>query len=298
MTECFFEFLKEQDVKYIRSYNLSLKSTIGIGGECKALLLPKSLGQLIKILEFLVSTKIKFKVLGGMSNVLINDEGFDGIIIKTTNISKYCVAESQIIAECGVMLPRMIFDLSLHSIGGFSELYGIPASIGGAIYNNAGAYGKSIEDVFVSASVYSLSDGKIYEFDKCNMKFSYRESVLKNSPLILLNARFSYELTDEFLIRKRLSDVLGERKTKQPYDKKSLGSVFKRHGGEPISKIIDELGLKGFAIGGAEISKKHAGFIINRENATAEDVKKIIEYVKERVHASRGFVPEEEIEYI
>lgn len=298
MTECFLEFLKKQDVEYKEYYKLSLKSTIGIGGECRALLLPKTVCELTQIIEFLKSNEIKFKILGGMSNVLISDDGFDGVVIKTTNINKYFVAENFVFAECGAMLSSFINALASRSIGGFSELYGIPASIGGAVYNNAGAYSKSISDIFLSADVYSLTDGKVYMLDKSDMKFSYRHSVLKDLPLILLNARLSYEKSEESLIRERLAKIIAERRLKQPYGKKSLGSIFKRHNGEAVSKIIDELGLKGFRIGGAEISKKHAGFIVNAENATADDVKRIIEYIKEKIYLSRGFVPEEEIEYI
>ena len=297
MTECFENFLKKQDVEYIKSYKLNKKSSIGIGGGCDAALFPKTINQLIDIVKFSLYAGVKYKIFGAMTNLLISDDGFEGVVILTDKINRYFVADRQVVAECGVRVSKMIFELARMHIGGGEELYGIPGSLGGCVFGNAGAFGKSISDIFLTARLYSPSDDKIFCFDKSDMRFAYRHSVMKEFPFILLDARLNFQKS-EFSVADRLSEIISQRKSQQPYGEKSLGSIFKRIDGLAVSKLIDEAGLKGYRIGGAEISKKHAGFIVNHENASAEDVRALIEFIKKEIYSLYGIRLIEEIEYV
>lgn len=298
MTECFLDYLKKQDVEFKRFYNLKLKSSIKIGGACNTAVFPKSIYELISVLEFITENKLEFKLLGNMTNVLPRDDFYKGIIVFTSEINKYYVAENKACIECGALLSRVLRTLSNQNLGGCEELYGIPGSLGGILYSNAGAYGKSISDIFVSARVYSLTDYKICELSKSDFSFSYRHSVLKDRHFVLLDAVLQFEKSYKDIILERMSYYINRRKSEQPFGKPSLGSIFKRKDGVFISKLIDNLGLKGYSIGDAEISKKHAGFIINSGNAKASDVKKLIELIKSKLYASYGVIPEEEIEFL
>lgn len=298
MTSALFTRLNELEVEYTEQYEMSRISYIGIGGIASVFAQPNSSRKLIKLVDFLTDEKIKYKVVGAMTNLLPSDSGFDGVLISTNKISTYSVAENILFAECGVKLSRAIKEIAALSLGGLSELYGIPGSVGGMVYGNAGAYGKEISDVILDARLYSPTERRLVDLDAAELSFSYRKSKLQDTDLILISARFKLSVIDEKLIKTHLDSIINMRRTSQPYGERSLGSVFKRCDGAPISRLIDELGFKGYRVGGATVSQKHAGFIVNSESATSADVKKLIEIIKERLLSVHKIKAEEEIEYL
>ena len=240
---------------------------------------------------------IRYKVVGNATNILFPDTDFTDVLILTKNINEYRVEQDFLHASCGTNLSAAIREISRAGFGGLDELFGIPGSVGGMIFGNAGAYGKSMSDVIASARVYAPFRDEIKTVSAEQMKFSYRSSILKHSGEIALSAALRLSSETEERIRSALTAVLEKRHAAQPVGR-SLGSIFKRRDGTPVSAIIDKLGMKGMRVGGAEISKKHAGFIVNVGGATARDVRELISIIKDRIRHEYGFVPEEEIEIL
>ncbi len=298
MLRCFTEFLKKHDVEYVESFDISSVSSIGIGGKACLAVMPNDADKLIKVLDFIISNRIKYKIVGQMSNILPSDALYDGVLVLTRKMQGYSVAENVLTVNCGAKLSSVLSRIAKINLGGMEELFGIPGSVGGMVLGNAGAYGKSILDFFVDAEIYSPSKKCVSLFDCSQMNFSYRNSSIKNTDNVLLSARFSLDYVPYEIIKEKMKDVISKRKKAQPYFAKSLGSIFLRCGDIPTSLMIDRLGLKGYRIGGAEISTKHAGFIINKENASSEDVKALISFVKEKISSFYGVMPKEEIEYL
>lgn len=298
MTNSLFDFFKKQDVKFYRSLDVSHLSSIGIGAICDVAIYPRTENEFLNVVSFLEENEIKYFVSGRLTNVLFCCKKYDGVIVFTNEMNRYCVAENAVVADCGVCFSNMLSKIASFSLGGYEELFGIPGSVGGMVYNNAGAFGKSVSDCFHYGKVYSSDDQAVVTFSLSDMAFSYRKSVLQTKKYILLSAEFGFLKKDESEIKKAQKSVITKRKENQPYGSKSLGSVFKRSEGIPISKLIDELGLKGLRVGGAEISQKHAGFIVNVGGATSDDVLRLIEIVKEKLFREYGVVAEEEIEFL
>ena len=298
MTQRLFDFLKEQDVEIYRSKDISNISSIGIGAICDTVIYPHSVEAFVNIVSFLEDNMIKYFVAGRMTNVLTCCRKYDGIMVFTAKMSGYCVAENIVSAECGLSFSSMLNEISSLSLGGCEELFGIPGSVGGMVYNNAGAFGKSVSDCFVRAKLYSIADKSVITFSASDMGFSYRKSILQNKNCILLSADFNFLPKPKEEIREAFERVITERKKSQPYGSKSLGSVFKRTSDVSVGYLIDKLGLKGYSIGGAMISDKHAGFIVNSGGATADDVKRLITFIKTKIKNKYGTEIEEEIEFM
>jgi len=298
MTQCLVDFFKKQDVEYKRNLNISRLSSIGIGGNADFAAMPSDEEKLIKTIEFLKKNRIKHRVVGRLTNILFTSREYNGVLILTSKMKNYYVAENEISAQCGVSFSKMLSELSYRGISICEELYGIPGSIGGMIFGNAGAFGKSISDCLISARLYFTEEKKIVTLTADEMRFSYRNSIMKDKESVLLSASFNFRESDNDALKNRMREIMDLRKSTQPYGAKSLGSVFKRCGDIPISKLIDELGFKGYSVGGACVSEKHAGFIINSGGATAEDVIALISLIKSRIRSSYGIAPEEEIQYI
>ena len=298
MTNAFIDFLKEQDVEYQESFNMSKMSSIAIGGIARLAVMPNSEEKLIKTIDFIFDKSLPYTLVGRMTNILPVDDVYNGVLITTSNIRSYCVAENVCRAECGVSFSKLLVELAKLDFGGMEELFSIPGSVGGMVYGNAGAYGKSISDFIISARVYDVHQRNVYELRKADLDFKYRDSLLKKSGLVLLSANFLLEHKSCEDVTRRFSEIVDIRKRNQPYDSKSLGSIFKRKDGFPISKLIDTLGLKGTRIGGAVISEKHAGFIVNKGGATRSDVIDLIELIKTRLYVEYGIIAEEEIQFM
>lgn len=233
-----------------------------------------------------------------MTNLLIKDGMYQGVVIKTDKISATSSTENVVSCSCGIKMSRIIRSMASLGLGGMEGLFGIPGTVGGMVKQNAGAFGYEISDRFVSAVCYYPDVGSIVTHYRNDMHFAYRSSVLSKSSAVLISATFDFVPTFQETILGKIRDFQATRREKQPLEYPSLGSVFKRHSGHSAGYYIDRSGLKGVSVGGAEISEKHAGFIINRGGATACDYLKLIDMAKEKVYADFGIELEEEIEII
>lgn len=230
--------------------------------------------------------------------MLIQDGIYNGMVVKTDRIATKTVAENQITLGCGIKMSSVIMKMASLGFGGMEGLAGIPGTVGGMVRQNAGAFGYEVSDRFTEARCYFPKESKIKIISKDEMNFSYRHSFLTDEPAILLSAVFDLLPAETCDIFSRIGELRSKRLLTQPIEYPSLGSVFKRHGGVGAGYYIDKCGLKGFSVGGAQVSEKHAGFIINKGGATADDFLKVLEHVKNRVYAVFGIELEEEIEII
>lgn len=277
--------------------NVMLKdyTNFKIGGKVDCLCKVRSIKSLIKLIKLLNKNKVKYYILGNGTNVLCSDSGFKGVVIQLGNkLNKMKIKGNKIYCESGVSLFALNKQCAKSGLSGLEFSYGIPGSVGGAIKMNAGAYGGCMADV-VNA-VWIFDGKKVRKLKKDKLHFNYRTSIISNNNWTILKMCFILKKGDSSEIQNKIDEILKLRLEKQPYNKPSAGSVFKRKEGFIISKIIDEMGLKGYKIGDAEISTKHAGFIINNGNATCNDVLNLIKYIKEKVYNNYGFVPQLEIE--
>lgn len=290
--------VKKWDVEYTENYEIEKYSTIGIGPFARLAIFPKKCSDFANCLLALYLEGYNFKVVGALSNVLFTGSFFDGVIVNTLKMNKYFVAENCVDVECGARMSKLIRQMAALSLGGLEALYGIPGSLGGMVYSNAGAYGASISDFLEYAAVLDLKAKKIRRLYKDELDFSYRHSAFCFENIFLLYARINFSNASKAETEEKLRAVIEKRKATQPYSEKSLGSIFKRQGDIPISRLIDEAGLKGLSVGDAEVSKKHAGFIINKRNASADDVIKLIALIKNELFSRYAVMPSEEIEII
>ena len=236
-------------------------------------------------------------MIGGCSNTFFNDSGFRGAIVSTLLMSSVNITkEGFIIASAGTKLSQMLSFATKSNLGVCPELFGIPGSVGGAIRNNAGAFGKEIADVFLEASFFDLSTSEVITLSRKEMKFSYRNSIVQEKNIFFLCGKFKAyesEYTKEIERLKYFSTI---RKEKQPQEP-SLGSYFKKTDKHSASELIDRAGLKGYSIGGARVSPKHAGFIVNYKNASTDDIIQLAEHIKQTVSKIYGINLDNEAEF-
>ena len=268
--------------------NFSLKTlnSYGTGGSAKLAIFPRSTEELLVALN-LVKGAYNYVVLGGGSNVLISDKGFDGVVISTKNVNKITVKSNLLTADCGVKISSVIKEMSDNCFSGLEFLVGVPATVGGAVAMNAGCYNKCIAD----AVKFVTTEVKTYSKSEC--EFAYRHSRFLNGETIL-KVCFLMENSEEDLILEKLKAYKNARRNPKG---KTCGSVFKNEG-YFAGKIIDEVGLKGYKINGAEISKEHANFIVANEHATSKDIYDLIKTVKEKVYKEKQIELFEEVIYI
>lgn len=288
-----YKILKKENIKI--GENLENYTSFKIGGRCKIMLFPSTIKMAKKTFKFLLKKNINFIVLGAGTNVLIN--GDKDVIVCTKNLQKIKVKKEKVYAESGVPLFKLNEICKENSLTGLERSYGIPASVGGGIVQNCGAYGYNLSDNLCKIIVF---DGKkVRTIKKEKLMFDYRTSEFKkNKNLIVLVGIFKLSKAYKIEIESRLCEILKTRKEKQPYEYPSAGSVFKRIDGVIISKLIDELGFKGFKVGGAMVSEKHAGFIINYDHATYDDVIMLINYIKNKIKLEKNIDLELEIELL
>ena len=258
-----------------------------IGGPAEFYIKIKSVEELRKILEFAKNENIKVTIIGNGSNVLVPDEGINGIVIRTNlkdiNIENKNEDNVEVTVNDAVPIGFLAQKLLKEEITGFEELSGIPGTIGGAILMNAGAHGKEMKDI-VTEIVAMDYDGKMYKFTNEEAEFSYRHSKFCSGEYIIIQAKLQFKKGNKEEIKAKMAEYAQYRKEKQPIELPSAGSTFKRGTDFITAKLIDEAGLKGYSIGGAKISEKHAGFIINTGNATAKDVLDLAKYVTDKVY--------------
>ena len=258
---------------------------------------PDTREKLVEILSYLHGQQTPYKVIGGMTNLLVKNGVYNGVIIKTDKLRAKSLAETELTLLCGARMGHIIRSMASLGLGGMEGLAGIPGTVGGMVRQNAGAFGYETADRFIEAECYLVGKKKIVTLSKEDMCFTYRSSVLSDST-VLLSATFDLIPCPSECILDRIYDIQRKRRASQPLEFPSLGSTFKRCKGQSAGYYVDRAGLKGASVGGAEVSEKHAGFIINKGGATADDFLRLIELVKERVYAEFGIELEEEIEII
>lgn len=278
--------LKCSDIK--KDEPMSKHTTLKIGGSADIFIKVSNLDELKLILSFANKNNINITIIGNGSNILVKDNGIRGIVIKLDfkgiNIEKINDKKVKVCVGAGVSLGMLAQKLLKESISGFEFASGIPGTIGGAVRMNAGAYGGEFKDIVISTKCID-EHGNVIILDNNQQEFSYRYSAFVNKKLIILECELVLNLKNNSEeIAKKMNEYLESRKSKQPINMPNAGSTFKRGEDYITAKLIDECGLKGFSIGGAQISNIHAGFIVNKGNATAEDVLKLIEYVKKSVY--------------
>lgn len=271
-----------------------------IGGNADFYIIAKQISQIQSVLKISKKYNIPITILGNGSNVLVGDKGVRGIVLRIAieelEIEKL-QEEAIITIGAGVLLAKVAIQLAKESITGFEFASGIPGTIGGAIRMNAGAYGGEIKDCIKSV-ICLTQDGKLQELSRQECEFSYRHSIFCEEPLIVVQTKLQLPFGSKEEIQSKMDEYAQSRKEKQPIQFPSAGSVFKRGQDFIAAKLIDECGLKGYTVGGAQISTLHAGFIINIGNATAQDVINIIEHEKQVVLEKTGYNIELEVELI
>lgn len=284
-------------IKCVKNASLKDLSTIKIGGKAKYIVFPKDEAEIEMVLQEAKRSDEKAFVLGNGSNTLFDVDFFDGVVISTRKLNQIERLDKQrVYVSAGVNLFLLNVTLSKMGLGGLEWSYGIPASFGGLVYMNGGAFGREIKDFLERVRV--LRNGKIEESQASEIEFSYRSSNLKNC-IILGGVLCLYEEKTE-KIKEKMQDFLQKRQKFQPYDKLSLGSTFKHieeNGGEIIypAKLIDSLGFKGVKIGGVEVSTKHAGFLVNSGNGTAEDYLNLAKLIEQKIFERFGLKLEKEV---
>jgi UDP-N-acetylmuramate dehydrogenase len=280
-------FLNEKNIKFVRDMSVESLSTFKIGGIAAIAIFPSSPQELCDAALALRDMQIKFEVIGNASNILFGFEKYNGALIFTSGIDAYTVENEKIYAECGASLVRMSNLAREGSLAGLEFACGIPARVGGACVMNAGAHGSAMSDIVEYTDALDVSAGeRVRIYDN---HYGYRKSIyLENPSLICLGASMKLSAGNKDEIAEKMRENSEKRKASQPLSLPSAGSYFKRPEGDFAGRLIDECGLKGERIGGAEVSPKHAGFIVNVGNASFYDVLALEEKIKERVMSRFG----------
>ena len=286
------------------TFNKSLKelSSMKTGGSASVCYLPENESELIVIIKQLNGESSKFAVLGNMSNVLIPDKGIEIPVIVTTEMKGVKLKDETdktvtVYAESGVSFTKLAFEMCKKGYSGLEFAYGIPGTVGGAVYMNAGAYGGEAKDVISKVTVCD-KQGNVKEFTKEECDFGYRHSVFADNGMVILGAEFVLTKADADKCVSDAKEIMQKRIDKQPLEYPSCGSTFKRPEGYFAGKLIQDSELMGYSVGGAQVSEKHAGFVINKNNATTEDVLCLMRKVREIVKEKFGVTLEEEIKLL
>ncbi len=289
-------FALSLECKCFESEPLSTRTTFKIGGPADWLIECCDCEKLPQLLAEIKKENIPLTVIGKGSNLLVSDDGVRGIVLVITDDS-ITVNGDRITASAGVKLSKLCNAALENGLSGLEFGFGIPGTVGGAVYMNAGAYGGEIKQVIVSATSITR-DGKLITRSAEELALGYRTSVFKTNDEIILSAKFKLAPSEKTEIKAKMDDFLSRRKDKQPLEYPSAGSTFKRPEGYFAGALIEQCGLKGFAVGGAEVSRKHAGFVINHGNATCQDVKSLIKHIQSTVFEKCGVNLETEVIYL
>ena len=290
--------LKAREVEFLENVGFDSLTTMRCGGIAPVVAYPRTLNEFVSVLRCLLKCDVPFKVVGNMSNVLPPDGLYNGVIVKTTALNSIFFDGNVVSADCGVKISSLLWRAAHLNLGGGEGLFMIPATLGGMVYGNAGAYGVSIADIFLDAVAYDAMADRIVTLEGADLDFSYRHSALSMRRMHILSARLNLTYTPFESIRARIAEFAQRRRASQPTAYPSLGSVFRREGDIIPARIIDNLGLKGMRVGGAKVSEKHAGFIVNTGNATSSDVKSLVEKITNTVTDRLSIVLKREIEYL
>ena len=282
-------------MKVLERVDLKKYNTYGIGGIVKYLISPSNVDDLKDLLKYLNEQNTSWYILGGGSNVILPDEDFDGVIIRLDKLDEFSIDGDIITAGAGISLGKFVKNMLDNGFTNYGALSGIPGLLGGAIIGNAGAYGVAIFDYLINVTI--MDDlGNIRVLEKSDIKYDYRYTELKGGKNIIVAATFQGIRGDVAEELEKISDNMAKRKSTQPLEYKNAGSVFKNPPGASAGYLIEHAGLKGISVGGAKVSEKHANFIINYNNATSNDIKKLIDVIKGEV--KKKFNEELELEQV
>ena len=277
---------------------MSSHCTFRAGGTAKYYVIPDEYTKVRDVLRLCVEENIPYYVIGNGSNLLVQDDGFDGVIIEIDSaLAKIEINGNEIVAKAGAKLSKIAVKALNESLTGFEFAGGIPGTLGGAVVMNAGAYGGEMKDVLRKVMVMDQS-GKVFEIPAEELQMGYRTSIIKTAGYIVLGAVLSLKegnLEEIKMLTRKLSE---QRTSKQPLEYPSAGSTFKRPEGYFAGKLIMDSGLRGYRVGGAQVSEKHCGFVINTGDATAEDVRSLMKHVTEIVYAKFGVTLEPEVKFL
>lgn len=279
-------------------FPLSRVTSFHIGGNADLAVYPADAEAFAYALDAVVQAGVPYTVIGNGSNTLVRDGGFRGVVFVTTDMRRVTIDGTRLTGGCGVLLGSIGTNASRAGLAGAEFANGIPGTLGGAVYMNAGAYGGQLADIVCETVCYDLDAKQVLHLDNAAQHFGYRHSVFMEKNYIILSATLQLTKDEPDAIRARMNDYLARRREKQPLEYPSAGSVFKRPEGHFAGKLIEDAGLKGLCVGGAEVSPKHAGFIVNVGGATARDVLELIERIREKVYAMSGVTLECEIRTI
>ena len=273
-------------------------TTVKIGGPADFFLVPETGEEVGEIIKICRKTDTPYFILGNGSNLLVGDGGYRGTVIQVyRNMSAVTVEGTTITAQAGALLSAVAAAAKNASLTGFEFAGGIPGTVGGAAVMNAGAYGGEMKDVLVEVTVMD-AEGKIFAIPAEKLELGYRTSVIKKAGYIVLEAKIRLKEGDQEAIRERMKELTIQRTTKQPLEYPSAGSTFKRPEGYFAGKLVMDSGLRGYQVGGARVSEKHCGFVINAGGATAKDVRTLMENVRDIVYEKYGVTLEPEVKFL
>ena len=290
---------KSLGAEVIENAPMSKYTSFKTGGNADLLIIPASIDSLQEIIKKCKELNIKPFVMGNGSNLLVTDNGYKGVIIKIgSNLSSMkLLDENTIECETGTMMKALCNFALDNSLTGLEFAFGIPGNLGGAVYMNAGAYGGEMKDVLYSCT-HIDSDGNIGTLTKDQLNLGYRRSAYTDNGYTIISATLKLQKGDKIAIKEAMNDKLRRRKEKQPLEFPSAGSTFKRPEGYFAGALIEDCNLKGYSIGGAQVSEKHAGFVINRGGATSTDILNLIKYIQNTVFDKHGVKLETEVKII
>ncbi len=273
-------------------------TTFRIGGEATCFIKVSSAEQLAALIPYFGQVEVPYFILGNGSNLLVGDRGYDGVILQIKDKFDQITVEGNVVkAQAGALLSKVATVAYENELTGLEFASGIPGTIGGGVMMNAGAYGGEMKQVVTSVTVLS-ENGDVLTLDNETMEFGYRTSIIKNRHFTVLEVELMLETGDKEAIKSQMDELAEKRKEKQPLAYPSAGSTFKRPEGYFAGKLIMDAGLRGYSIGGAMVSEKHCGFVINAGKATATDVTEVIAEVQERVKDKFGVTLEREVIYL
>lgn len=300
MSDMLLAFCAEHKIDLHCAEPMARHTTFRAGGYAAWYSAPETREKLVKLISFSASQTIELCVIGNGSNLLVPDEGYDGLVIRTMPALDTIewVADTTLRAGAGALLSNVSAAAAARGMTGLEFAQGIPGTVGGAVFINAGAYGGEICQVLAQSECL-LADGNIVVLPAAQHEFGYRTSVYKrDTSTTVMSADFTLQKGDPEKIRARMGELAASRREKQPLEFPSAGSAFKRPEGYFAGKLIEDSGLKGYAIGGAQVSEKHSGFVINRGGATASDILRLLDHIEETVYRRFGVTLEREIQIL
>ena len=286
------------DLKWAADEPMAKHTSFRIGGPAKRMAFPKTREQLVVLMGFLQDAGVKPLLIGNGTNLLVADKGLDTVVIDTSAELSHIelTDEGEIAADAGVSLAKLALFAWKNGLTGLEFAHGIPGTLGGGVVMNAGAYGGELKDVVTEVTALYLDGVKV--LTPAELDFSYRHSVFSAGEGIVLGAKVKLESGDPDAIKAKMDDLMARRKASQPLELPSAGSTFKRPAGHFAGALIEQCGLKGFSIGGAQVSEKHAGFIINMGDAFSRDIYELILHVQDTVLKETGVFLEPEVKML